>query len=195
MLFAWEEHPFEWVEGRRMGACEYSTARSAGWSASSNWSRASAAAPPCITACVWSRATSSAAPSPPSKVGLGRAGSLGQLYRRIDRFLVGQAPSGPRAFADPFEERTGSPKARRQRLEGLLGQLIGLGVDATTAERLGDFLAAARAGGGPHPPARSADRLGLDPDKLTAACLQAPAWDCWCCCGTSCARFVASLLR
>ena len=62
--------------------------------------------------------------------------------------------------------------AGRRRLDRLLDRLIELGVDPAVVEKLGDFLLLAP----PQEAARIrplalAERLGLDPDRLTAACL------------------------
>jgi serine/threonine protein kinase/class 3 adenylate cyclase len=174
MLFAWEEHPFEWIEARRMGVLrEYS-------SGPFRWLVSIVELEPRPGGTVLHHRlrleprnllgrTLAAV-----EVGLRTRRALGQLYQRIDRFLVGQtqAPAGPRPYADAFEEPAALPRARRKRLEGLLSQLADLGTEAAIVEGLGDFLATAP----PQEVARIrplalARRLGLDPDKLTAACL------------------------
>src|SRR6185312_1079900 len=107
-------------------------------------------------------------------VGVGLRKSLEKVYRRIDATVQGRSRQGVRSatVADPFEEPERLPASRRQRLEGSLDRLAGQGIDPAVVERLGEYLA----GASPPEVARIrplalAERFGLGPDQVVAACL------------------------
>src|SRR5439155_7664071 len=164
---AWEEHPFEWIEARRMGVLrEYSEgpfkwlisiveleARADGGTTLFHRLR--------LEPRNFLGRTLAAV-----EVGLRTKRALGQVYHRMDRALSiqAQASVSPAAYLDPFEEPFALPKVRRRRLEALLEELEQQGLEPTVVERLGDFLATAP----PQEVARIrplalARRLGVDP--------------------------------
>ena len=176
MLEQGEEHPYEWVEPRRMGVFrEYSQGPF-----------------------VWLVSTVDLAPRPGGGtslvhrlhleprtwairvgsrfgVGVGLRKSLEKVYRRIDATIQGRARGGSssaQALVDPFEAPAPLPAPKRKRLESLLDTLAGRGVDAALVERLGEFLAAGSAQEVARiRPIALARRLELDPDQVIAACL------------------------
>jgi serine/threonine protein kinase/class 3 adenylate cyclase len=169
----WEEHPFEWIEARRMGVLrEYSRGPF-------KWMMSVVELAPRGTGTtlthrveieprgVLGRTIAAV------EVGVRGRRSVERVYRRIEAAVTGQAtaPFG-RGLVDPFEEPAAPTKAQRRRLEQALDELVARGVEPGVAEALGDFLA--------HAPAQEvarirplalAARLGLDPPAVVAACL------------------------
>src|SRR5207245_2785953 len=116
--FHWEEHPYEWVEARRMGVLrEYSEGPF-------RWMVSVVGLEPRGL-----RGRTLAA----VEVGRRTRRSLEQVYHRIDRALLGQAhaPAGSLGYVDPFEGPAALPRGRRRRLEALLEQLDEQGLDPT----------------------------------------------------------------
>jgi serine/threonine protein kinase/class 3 adenylate cyclase len=167
----WREHPFEWIEGRRMGVLrEYSHG-----------------------VFRWLATMTELEPRPGGgttlhhRVRIEPRGLLGRLvaavevnfkgrrfvervYRRIDAFLAGKL--GSRALADPFEPPPRLSRGRRRRLDELLDRLRQRGLDPDVVLALGDFLAqAADQEVARIRPLALANRLGLDPEPVVAACL------------------------
>ena len=168
--FQWEEHPFEWVEGRRMGVLrEFSrglfkwlvsvvelTPRAAGGTTLTHRLRVEPRN-------VLGRVVAAV------EIGHRTPGTLERVYRRIDALATGKI-AGP--SADAFEEPTRLPRARQERLTRLIEILAERGVERSVTERLGEFVAAAA----PQEVARIrplalARRLALDPEQVVAACL------------------------
>ncbi len=167
---AWQEHPFEWVEGRRLGVLREYSSGVFKWLAS-------------ITELI---PRAGGGTTLIHRVRIEPRGWLGRLvaavevnfkgrrqvervYRRIDDFVSGRL-SDP--VADPFEAPPTVPAAARRRLEGLLHELVAAGVESDIALRLGEFLERAP----PQEVARIrplvlARRLGLDADVVIGACL------------------------
>ena len=168
-----EEHPYEWVEPRRMGVLrEYSQGPF-----------------------VWLVSVVELIPRPgggtilvhrldlePSNwkirvgsrwgVGVGLRKRLESVYRRIDATVKGQARRGAAVESDPFEEPARLPGPRRLRLDRLLDGLAERGIDAAVIERLGEHLARGSAQEVARiRPLALAERFGLDPDQVVAACL------------------------
>jgi class 3 adenylate cyclase len=105
-------------------------------------------------------------------VGVGLRKRLESVYRRIDTILQGQAERAARAGVDPFEAPARLLTPQRRRLELILERLERLGTDATIVDRLGEFLAlASPAEVARIRPLLLAERWGVDPDQLVAACL------------------------
>jgi class 3 adenylate cyclase len=170
-LAAWEEHPFEWIEGRRMGVLrEYSKGpfrwlvsvvelapRPGGGTVLSHRVRLQPRG-------LFGRAVAAV------EVGFKGRRALDRVYRRIDAALTGKL--GSRALADPFEQPAALSGARRRRLDALLDRLSERGLDPAVVERLGDFLAtAADQEVARIRPLALARRLSLDPQQVVAACL------------------------
>jgi serine/threonine protein kinase/class 3 adenylate cyclase len=168
---AWQEHPFEWIEGRRMGVLrEYSAGpfvwfvsivelapRGAGGSTLTHRLRLEPRG-------LLGRTVAAV------EAGIRGKRSLERVYRRIDAFLTGKL--GSRALADPFEDPPALPAEQKRRLDLLLERLCTLGAEPAVVERLGEFLA--------HAPAQEvarirplalARRLGLEPQAVVTACL------------------------
>ena len=170
---AWEEHPFEWVEGRRMGVLREYSRGPFKWLLS---------AVELVPNGEGTRLTHRVEVEPRGLFGrtlasleVGHRGrrSLERVYRRIDGWLQGQAadPSAA-ALSDPFEDAPSAGRTQRRRLADLVEDLVRRGVPPSVADRLGEWVALAS----PQDSARIrplalAARLGLDPDEVVAACL------------------------
>ncbi|MDR3638925.1 MAG: protein kinase [Isosphaeraceae bacterium] len=167
----WREHPYEWVEGRRMGVLrEFHqgpflwfvsqvelTPRTDGGTTLSHGIRVAARG-------LLGRTLAHV------KLGKQARRSMDQVYRRIDAALTGKL--GDTALADPFEAPPALSDRRRQRLEQWLAALGRHGIEPSAVERLGDFLALAPAQEVARiRPIALARRLGLEPDQVAAACL------------------------
>ncbi len=166
---SWREHPFEWVEGRRLGVLREFNRGVFRWLVS----------------------TVDLVPRPGGgttlthrvevepvglfgkligkiEIGIRTRKSLERVYKRIDAALVSR--DGAR---DPFEAPAPLTGRRRRRLETHLQQLITDGVDAGLAERLGEFFTSA-----PDQevarirPLALAKRLGVEGSSLVEACLR-----------------------
>jgi serine/threonine protein kinase/class 3 adenylate cyclase len=173
MIEVGEEHPYEWIEPRRMGVLREYSQGPFRWLVSvvelmprpeggttlihrlklepSSWAIR-------VGSC-WG-------------VGSRLRKSLERVYKRIDATLKRQERHGLSPGVDPFEEPGRMPAARRQRLERLLEELAGRGIDPEVVERLGEHVAR-----GPAQeiarirPLALAERFRLDPDQVVAACL------------------------
>ncbi len=170
-----EEHPYEWVEPRRMGVMrEYSQGPFVWLVSSVELLPRPGGGTTLIHRLHLEPRTWTIRIGSRWGVGGGLRKALEKVYRRIDATVQGRArrDAGATAAVDPFEEPDRLPAARRQRLERLLDRLSERGVDAAVVERLGEYLAA-----GPAQevarirPLALADRFGLDPDQVVAACL------------------------
>ncbi len=167
----WREHPFEWVEGRRLGVLREYSRGVFKWLAT--WTELTPRAGGGTTL----RHTVRIEPRglmgrfvAAVEVGVKGKRALERVYRRIDAYACGKL-SRPEV-SDPFEPPPGVKAAGRRRLEQLLDRLLELRLDPAVVEALGDFLQSAP----PQEVARIrplalAERLGLDADALTAACL------------------------
>ncbi len=167
----WEEHPFEWVEARRLGVLrEYSRGpirwlvsvvsldpRPDGGTTLRHHVRL-------LPRGLWGRAVAAV------EVGFRGRRGLDRVYRRIDAMLAGGPPG--RNLPDAFEETRPLSGERRRRLDRLVGTLADRGVDPAAAERLGDLLANAPAQELARlRPLALAARWGLDPQGVVDACL------------------------
>ena len=168
---AWREHPFEWVEGRRLGVLREYSRGVFKWLAT--WTEL--------------RPRDGGGTTLSHQVAIEPRNLLGRIvaavevnakgkravervYRRIDAYASGKL--GRPEASDPFEAPAALKPAGRQRLGQLLDRLVELRLDPAVVEKLGEFLLHAA----PQEVARIrplalAARLGLDPDELTAACL------------------------
>jgi len=184
-----EEHPYEWVEPRRMGVLrEYSQGpfrwlvsivellpRPGGGTTLVHRLRLE---PSSWTVRVGSR----------WGVGVALRKSLERVYQRIDATVQSQRQRSASPGTDPFEEPARIAGPRRQRLERLLDRLVEHGIDASTADRLGEYLTLGSAQEIARiRPVALAERWGLDPDQVVAACLRGASegllelhWDLLC---------------
>jgi serine/threonine protein kinase/class 3 adenylate cyclase len=169
--FAWREHPFEWIEGRRFGVLREFQKGVFHWFVSlvELEPRSGGGTRVVHKIRVLPRGLGGRLLA---HLELGRKGrkNLERVYQRIDAAVSGKL--GSLAMVDPFEEPARLSDARRARLDHGLDRLIQAGADPAAVERLGTFL-----GQAPDPevarmrPLALAQRLGVDPDALVAACL------------------------
>jgi serine/threonine protein kinase/class 3 adenylate cyclase len=169
LTVAWEEHPFEWVEGRRYGIFREFSRGPFQWFLAVIELAARANGGTLLTIRVrvathgligWLAAA--------VELDINARRSQDRIYHRIDAAVTGKLGG----LADAFEEPVALTGRQRRRLDGLLDRLRGLGVNPTVVERFGDFLGSAP----PQEVARIrplalAHRLGLDPVQLVEACL------------------------
>jgi serine/threonine protein kinase/class 3 adenylate cyclase len=171
MTVAWREHPFEWVEGRRMGVLREYTDGPFRW----------------FVSVVELAAKSGGGTTLHHRVQVSTRGLLGRtvaaveigikgkraveaVYRRIDASVLGRL--GRDGALDPFEAPTPLNRDRRLKLDNWLESLSLAGLDPSVVERFGEFLA--------HAPAQEvarirplalARRLEVDPIDMVTACL------------------------
>jgi class 3 adenylate cyclase len=168
-----EEHPYEWVEPRRMGVLREYSEGPFRWLVSTVELKPRPGGGTILTHRLqfepsnWKIRIGSS-----WGVGVGMRKSLDRVYRRIDATVLSQAQRGVSPGVDPFEEAAPLADPQRKRLDSLLDRLIERGVDATVVERLGDYLARAA----PQEVARIrplalAQRFQLEADQVVAACL------------------------
>src|SRR5262249_15061795 len=175
MAFAWEEHPFEWSEARRMGVLREYSQGPFKWMVSTVELEPRANGGTTLFHRLRLEPRNLVGRTLAAvEVNLRTRRALEQVYRRIDRALVAQAqaPAGTAACVDPFEEPFALPRARRRRLEALVEELEQQGLDPLVVERVSVFLAPAPAQEVARiRPLALARRLSVDPDELVAACL------------------------
>jgi serine/threonine protein kinase/class 3 adenylate cyclase len=168
---AWEEQPFEWVEGRRFGVLrEYRQGPF-------KWFVATVVLEPrlgggtnLISAVRLEPHGLLGRTAAAVEVGIRGWRGLDRVYRRMDAVLTGKL--GKHAVVDPFEAPVALAAGRRRRLEALLDRLTARGLDPNVVQRLGTFLAEAPAQEAARiRPLALARRLAVDPDQLVAACL------------------------
>ncbi len=170
---AWEEHPFEWIEGQRSGVLREFTQGPFQWFLSvielqrrpkgGTLLKHSVRIEPrglvgrCVAAI---------------EVSLKGKRNLDRVYRRIDATLTGKL--GKDRLIDPFEEPKALPPVRQRRLEERLDQLIARGIDADFTATFGEFLRSTPAQELARiRPLVLARRLGTDPERTIEACLHA----------------------
>ncbi len=189
----WREHPFEWIEGRRMGVLREYSQGVFKWLATMTELKPRPGGGTTLLHQVrieprgWLGSLVAAV-----EVGIKGRRTVERVYRRIDAFLTGQEPSpsplpalppqvgegsgggagelGP--LADPFEKTAGLSRGRRRRLDHLLDKLIDFQVEPAVVEQLGEFLLhASDQDVARIRPLALARRLGLDTDQVITACL------------------------
>ena len=171
MTVAWQEHPFEWVEGRRMGVLREYTQGPFRWFVSvvELVPRAGGGTTLFHRVKIASRGllgrTLAAV-----EVGIKGKKAVDGVYHRIDAAILGKL--GRDAALDPFEPPSPLSKPRQARLDAWLDTLGSRGLDPGLVERFGEFLA--------HAPAQEvarirpialARRLGVDVEGVVTACL------------------------
>ena len=185
MTIGWQEHPFEWIEGRRMGVLREYHEGPLKWFTSvvelnprSDGGTTLTHRIQIVPANLIGRAAAKI------EVGVKSRRSLEQVYRRIDAAISGELGS----LGDPFEDVPELPADKQRILDARLQRLIELGVEPFVVERFGDYLATA-------PvqqlarirPIALAQRLSVDERQMIAACLHgareglfALVWDIIC---------------
>ncbi len=148
----WREHPFEWVEGRRLGVLREYSRGILKWLASVTELKPRIGGGTTLThqirvepRGVVGRLAAAV------EIGARARRSLDRVYRRIDAYLSGKL--GRPESTDPFEPAPAMSAAGRRRLDRLLDRLIELGVDPAVVEKLGDFLLLAPPQEAAHPAA------------------------------------------
>jgi serine/threonine protein kinase/class 3 adenylate cyclase len=181
--FSWREHPFEWVEGRRMGVVREFDRGPFEWFVSIVELQGKPGGGTLLTQTVKIKPRGLLGRTVAAvEVGTRGRKAVDRIYRRVDATLTGQL--GRDATVDPFEAPEPLSGERRRKLEAWLDTLADRGVEAEVVERLGDFLELVVARIRPLALAR---RLGLEADPVIAACLRGAAdgalvlmWDILC---------------
>jgi serine/threonine protein kinase/class 3 adenylate cyclase len=167
----WREHPFEWIEGRKMGVLREYSQGVFKWLMTATELRPRVGGGTTLLHQVrieprgWMGRLVAKL-----EVGIRGRKQVERVYRRIDSFVVGR--QSRISASDPFEAPAQLSQSRRRRMEDLLDRLVHHQVEPAVVEKLGDFLLQA-----PDPevarirPLALANRFDLDPDKLVAACL------------------------
>ena len=171
MVEVGEEHPYEWVEPRRMGVVrEYSQGpfrwmvstvelipRPGGGTTLIHRLRLEPSSWKIRVGSRWG-------------VGVSLRKSLERVYRRIDATVKTPEPARiVRRRSIPSKSRPRCRPSRRQRLERLLDRLVEQGIDAAVVDRLGEHLASGAAQEVARiRPLALAERWGLDPDQVVA---------------------------
>ncbi len=167
----WREHPFEWIEGRRLGVLREYTEGPFRWFLSSVELTPKSDGGTVLVHRVQVEPTGLLGRTLAAvEIGVRGHRSVDKVYRRIDAALTGKL--GADATVDPFEAPEPLSGDRRKKLDRWLDDLGQKGMDPTVIERLGDYIASA-----PSQelarirPLTLARRLNVDPDALVDACL------------------------
>jgi serine/threonine protein kinase/class 3 adenylate cyclase len=185
--FSWREHPFEWVEGRRMGVVREFDRGPFEWFVSVVELSPKSGGGTTLTHQVKIK--------PRGLVGrtiaafeIGARGRKGieRVYRRIDAALTGKL--GRDSMIDPYEAPEPLSIERRRRLESWLDSLGAKGFEPMVVERLGDFLELAPSQEVARiRPLALARRLGVDAGAMVDTCFRGAAdgvlmllWDILC---------------
>ncbi len=174
MVEVGEEHPYEWIEPRRMGVFREYSAGPFRWLVSVvELLPRPGGGTTLIHRLILEPSSWKIRVGSRWGIGVTLRKSLERVYQRIDATLKSQKLRGVSPAVDAFAEPAVIAPQRRQRLERVLDRLIEQGVDAEVVDRLGEYLAC----GPPQELARIrplalAERLQLDPDDVVAACLR-----------------------
>jgi len=166
---AWQEHPYEWIEGKRLGVLRVFHEGPFHWFTSSVELSPRSGGGTLLTHRIrveprglFGRTVAAV------KLGSQGKRSLATVYRRIDAALRGKLGSA----ADLFEEPPALTPARKQRLDRLLDTLSHKQLDPAVLERLGEFVARAPAQEVARiRPLALAARFNLPGESMVAACL------------------------
>ncbi len=168
---AWQEHPYEWIEGRRMSVLrEFS-------SGPFSWFVSIVELQPLSGGATRLVQTLRVAPKSwlgrcIAKFQLGRRSPRGfsSVYRQIDQFLLQSADS--RAGSDPFGKPATISRSGAALLHRRLEALRRCSIDPVVAESLGQFLQhGADQDVARIRPLAFAERFQLDPRQVVSACL------------------------
>ena len=168
-----EEYPYEWVEPRRMGILrEYSQGPFKWLVSSVELLPRPGGGTTLIHSLRLEPSTWTIRLGSRWGVGVGMRKSLEKVYRRIDATLRSQRQRGVLARSRSVRGAARMPAPRRQRLDRLLDRLVERGIDAAVVDRLAEHLAVGSAQEVARiRPLALAERFGLDPDQVVAACL------------------------
>lgn len=169
----WEEHPFEWIEGRRMSVLREFEGGPFQWFMSTVELKRQPQGGTLLKHQV-KILPSNIMGRVLAKVETGSKcrRSLDRVYTRIDETLTGKNGDSP--LVDPFEPAKPLSRHQRQRLESRIDQLIRQGVDTELAQLLADFVAVSPAQElAKIRPLQLAERLQVDSQQLIDACLLA----------------------
>jgi serine/threonine protein kinase/class 3 adenylate cyclase len=173
LQIGWEEHPFEWVEGQRLGILrEFHQGPFV-------WFLSIVELIPRVEGGTRLRHTVRILPRglmgrlvATMEVRVKGKRNLDRVYRRIDRSVTGGLAKGPRT--DPFADAPSLSTIRRQTLDERLDRLAERGIDPNTIDCLGQFLREAPAQElGRIRPIALARTFSIQPDRMIAACLAA----------------------
>jgi serine/threonine protein kinase/class 3 adenylate cyclase len=182
---AWEEHPFEWVEGRRFGVLREMHRGPFRWFLSIvELNPRSGGGTRLIHRLLLEPRGLIGKLVARLEIGIRGRRAIDRVYRRIDATVTAKRPS----ICDAFEEPQGLTRSGRQRLQIGFSKLLSHGVTPTVAEQFIEFLGqAADQEVARIRPLALAARLGLDRDQFVAACLHAAGeglllllWDILC---------------
>ncbi len=171
MRMEWEEHPYEWIEGRRMGVLrEYSKGPFV-------WFLSIVDLEPLPNGGTRVKQTLRAEPrgllgriAARMELGFKAKKSLGRVYRKMDDALKSRSTPD----VDSFEAPTALPRSREHRMRSGVNRLIAAGVTTEAAEMLALFLSNA-----PEPevarirPLALGRRYGIADADAIDACLRA----------------------
>ena len=134
----WREHPFEWIEGRRMGVLREFSQGVFQWMASITELQARADGGTTlhhrirvVPNGIFGRVVAAL------EVGFKARRALEKVYRRMDAYLAGKLPQSP--AADPFQPGAARPVTDARAAQRLVDQLTARGVAFNVAEDLVDF--------------------------------------------------------
>jgi serine/threonine protein kinase/class 3 adenylate cyclase len=185
--FAWREHPFEWIEGRRMGVVREFDRGPFEWFISVVELAAKSGGGTTLTHQVRIKPRGIVGRTV-AAVEIGTRGrrSIDRVYRRIDATLSGKLGRDP--ILDPYEPPEPLSGERRRRLERWLDTLGSRGFNPQVVERMGDFLELAPAQEVARiRPLALARRLALEPQAVVDACFRGASdgvlmllWDILC---------------
>ncbi len=197
---SWREHPYEWVEGQRMGVVREFTRGPFRWFVSivELLPRGDGGTTLEHTVLIAAKGLFGRLMA---NLKIGRQGrrSMDRVYRRIDAALAGKLGRDP--LVDPFEPPPPLGRDQTRRIERWVETLGHHGIDPLVAEGVGDFLTLAPAQDVARiRPLALARRLALEPDQVIAACLHGAhdgalvlLWDILCPVCRIPAKFVSAL--
>lgn len=173
MKVEWEEHPFEWVEGKRMGVLREFSAGPFRWFMSSVefLPLPSGGTRLVHTVKIEPRNTLGKIVST-IEAGWKGGRALDKVYHRIDDYL--QQKQNEEPILDAFESTTKLARESVKRIEERLGQMLDMGIELEVASRLCEFVKTATPQAAAKiRPLELANALELDSDQVVDACIVA----------------------
>lgn len=141
---AWEEHPFEWIEGRRFGVLRQDSSGPFKWFVSLVELEPLSGGETLLTHRLRIEPHGMLGRTVAAvEIGLKSKGVVERLYRRIDEFVTSKLKSDQ--VPDPFEPALELTPARRQRLAHAIERISSHAIDPTVVDKLADFIAHASA--------------------------------------------------